>query len=181
MKLHGKERIEALLNTHFAVGGVPTTEAMRQEIRRLSRVLRAGEGNPYAGKKHFEATCVKCHTLFGRGGKLGPDLTAYKRDDTDTMLLSIVNPSADIREGFETYLVATKDDRIVNGFLADQDGRVVVLRGTDGQNIMLPRDEIRAMKVTGRSLMPERLLSGMSEQQVRDLFAYLRQGQPIGR
>lgn len=181
MKLHGKEKIEALLKKHFAAGGAPTTEAMRREIGRLAGVLRGGDGSPYAGKKLFEATCVKCHTLFSRGGKIGPDLTAYKRDDIDTMLLNIVNPSAEIREGFETYLIATTDGRIMDGFLVDQDRQIVVLRGTDGQNITLPRDQIRAMKATGRSLMPERLLGAMSDRQVRDLFAYLRQGQPIGR
>ena len=35
------------------------------------------------------------------------------------------------------------------------------------------------MKSAGMSLMPEGLLSAMSEQQVRDLFAYLRSAQPL--
>jgi hypothetical protein len=33
----------------------------------------------------------------------------------------------------------------------------------------------------GRSLMPEGLLEGLSDQQLRDLFAYLRISQPITR
>jgi hypothetical protein len=35
------------------------------------------------------------------------------------------------------------------------------------------------MNVTGISLMPEGLLQGLSDQEVRDLFAYLRSGQPL--
>jgi hypothetical protein len=35
------------------------------------------------------------------------------------------------------------------------------------------------MSVSGISLMPEGSLDGMSDQEVRDLFAYLRSGQPL--
>ena len=71
------------------------------------------------------------------------------------------------------------DGRVLSGFLADQDKQVVVLRGADGQNITLERDEIEEMKAVSQSLMPEELLKGMSEQQARDLFAYLRIAQPL--
>jgi putative heme-binding domain-containing protein len=95
------------------------------------------------------------------------------------MLLNIVNPSAEIREGYETYLVTTKDGRTLSGFLADKDNRVVVLRGLDGVNQVLPQDEIKEMKSTGVSLMPQGLLAALSDQQLRDLFAYLQSSQPL--
>ena len=70
-----------------------------QEIDRVAQVIRGGQGSPYPGKKLFAEQCGKCHKLFGKGGSIGPDLTSYKRDDLDNMLLHIVNPSAEIREG----------------------------------------------------------------------------------
>ena len=97
------------------------------------------------------------------------------------MLLSIVNPSAEIREGYENYVVTTRDGRTLSGFLADKDNHVVVLRGIDGENITLPQDQLREMNPAGLSLMPEGLLDGLNEQQVRDLFAYLRSNQPLVR
>ena len=45
--------------------------------------------------------------------------------------------------------------------------------------MILPQDQIVDMKPTGVSLMPVGLLSGLTEQQVRDLFAYLRSTQPL--
>ena len=39
------------------------------------------------------------------------------------MLLSIVNPSAEIREGYQYYLVQTTDDRVLSGFFVDRDRR----------------------------------------------------------
>jgi putative heme-binding domain-containing protein len=156
-----------------------TTAQMRERIDKLQDVLQAGAGTPYAGKKLFQASCAKCHKLFGDGGQIGPDLTAFKRDDLANMLTNIVNPSAEIREGFETYQAVTDDGRVVTGFLVDRDPQVVVLRGADGQNISLPQGEIEELVVQRKSLMPEGQLETLSEQQIRDLFAYLRSTQPL--
>jgi len=176
---HDDRELAALIRKHFGEIGGATTEQMRQDIDRYAAIVAAAAGNPYTGKKLFAANCGKCHVLFGEGGRIGPELTAYKRDDLKTMLLNVVNPSAEIREGFENYLVVTADGRALNGFLADQDAKVVVLRGLDGQNTTLPRDEIEVMKPVPRSLMPEGALKDFSPQQVRDLFAYLRATQPL--
>ena len=79
---------------------------LHARIDRLAAVIREGSGIPKPGKKIFDQQCARCHTLFGQGGKLGPDLTTYRRDDLDAMLLNIVNPSAEIREGFAGSIVA---------------------------------------------------------------------------
>ena len=117
--------------------------------------------------------------MYGRGGEIGPDLTVYQRSDLPNLLLNIVNPNAEIREGYESFLVETKDGRSLTGFRADQDATVVVLHTPDGQTVPLPRAEIASMEPAGASLMPEGLLSNLSDQQVRDLFAYLRSTQPL--
>jgi putative heme-binding domain-containing protein len=95
------------------------------------------------------------------------------------MLVNVVNPSAQIREGFENYVVLTTDGRALTGFIADQDARVVVLRGADGQTTVIPRTDIEEMSASPKSLMPEGVLKDFSEQQIRDLFAYLRSTQPL--
>src|SRR4029079_3182504 len=137
------------------------------------------KGHPSGGHQLYNQTCGKCHLLFGKGGKIGPDLTSYKRDDLRGMLLNVVNPSAEIREGFENYVVRTTDGRTLTGFIADQDTNVVILRGADGQNISLSREEIEDLRATKVSLMPEGQLKALTDQQIRDLFAYLRSTQPL--
>jgi putative heme-binding domain-containing protein len=77
--------------------------------------------------------------------------------------------------------VVTDDGRVLTGFLADQDNRVIVLRGVDGQSITIERDSIEDMVRQKKSLMPEGLLDKLDVQQVRDLFAYLRGSQPLNR
>lgn len=173
------EHIAALLKKHWGNIEGATTAEMQQEIARLDGVLRGGTGSPYAGKKLFNDSCAKCHILFGKGGQVGPDLTTFKRDDVSNMLVHIVNPSAEIREGYETILITTTDGRVLTGVLVEKDNQVVVLRGADGQNVTVRKSQIDEMGAQKKSLMPEGLLKDLKEQQVRDLFAYLRSTQPL--
>jgi putative heme-binding domain-containing protein len=159
----------------------PVAVASREKFEEVRAVLAKAPGNPYDGEATFMARCAACHQLFHKGGKIGPNLTAYQREDLGTMLTSILAPNAEIREGYENFVVATKDGRTLGGFVADKDANIVVLRGLDGQDIALPRSQITEMKSAGRSLMPEGLLEGLNEQQLRDFFAYLRIPQPITR
>jgi putative membrane-bound dehydrogenase-like protein len=180
IKLFPEHDIPARAEKLWGSAGRPTSAEMTQKIQHLAGVVREGTGgDPYAGRSVFLASCGACHLLHGQGGAVGPDLTKFKRDDLDALLLNIVNPNAEIREGYESFLISTRDGRLVTGFLVEQDPQVVVLRGLDGQNITLTRAEVQEMKAAGVSLMPEGLLDALDEKQVRDLFAYLRITQPL--
>ena len=176
---HRDKRIAALVRKHWKHLDGASTAEMQRQIVRLGGVLATGSGVPLAGRALFNKTCAKCHMLFGQGGRIGPDLTSYKRDDLRNIVANVVNPSASIREGFESYLILTEDGRTVSGFLFDQDNRVVVIRGVDGQNVTIPRDQIEEMIRQKKSLMPEGLLKNLTDKQIRDLFAYLRISQPL--
>jgi putative heme-binding domain-containing protein len=158
----------------------PTTPAdLRARIYRLAGVINAGSGVPKPGRQIFDRQCARCHALFSTGGKVGPDLTTYRRDDLENILLNVVNPSAEIREGYTTYIVAMTDGRILSGIVVEEDKNVVVLRGGDGREAALARADIDTMRPSRTSIMPEGLLNELSDQQVRDLFAYLRSTQPL--
>jgi putative heme-binding domain-containing protein len=179
-RLQGRrdERLAPLVRKHFAdLRPAPKAELQAQVDRAIATV-RDGVGDAKAGERIFGSSCMGCHTLFGKGGKVGPDLTAYKRDDLDTMLASLINPSGEIREGYANYTIATLDGRTLGGLLVDQDTRIVVLRNAEGRDVVLRRDEIEEMKASPVSLMPEGLLNGMADRDLRDLFAYLRGTQP---
>lgn len=179
MTLHDDKRIAALITKHWKNVRGATSAEMAKRIAGYRQTLAAGTADPYKGKILFKQKCAKCHILFGQGGRIGPDLTSYKRDDTTRILINVVNPSAEIREGFETNIVVTEDGRTVTGFLFDSDNRVVIIRGADGRNITIPRDKVDIMRKQKKSLMPEGLLKDLTPQQVRDLFAYVRSSQPL--
>lgn len=177
--LHDEPRIHELIARHWGNITGATTEEMQKEVERLIAVIESASGNPKKGKVLYRENCGKCHTLFNEGGKIGPDLTSFRRDNLQRVMLNVINPSLEIREGFENYIIITEDGRVVNGFLADQDNQVVVLRGVDGQNLIFRRNEIEDMRAIPRSVMPEGTVSKLTHEQLRDLFAYLRSSQPV--
>ena len=182
MRAHRDERVAGLIGKLFpSAPPAATAPDWNRRIADIEAVLRGGSGNPYAGEAAFNARCASCHKLFFKGGKVGPDLTYYQRDNLGTMLISIVNPNAEIREGFEYNLLETKDGRSLSGFLVERDSQVVVLRGLEGEDIALRQSDVKELRPVGRSLMPEGLLDGLSDRELRDFFAYLRISQPITR
>lgn len=155
--------------------------ALREEAERIRGALAQGSGSPYAGEPIFLERCAGCHQLFHKGGRVGPNLTAYQRDDLNTLLPSLLDPSAEIREGYRNFLATLKDGRILTGIVVDQTTQRVVFRGADGVDVAVEQAEIQELTPATASLMPDGLLEGLSEQQLRDFFAYLRIPQPISR
>ena len=170
-----------LAREHLGGGEDLDREDVRRRIARLRSILADGTGNPYAGEAAYAQRCGSCHKLFHKGGDGGPDLTAYQRGDLGTLLVGIVDPDAEIREGFEYVTLLTREGRTLSGFLTDQDTQVVVLRGMAGEDIRVERRQVESIEPMGRSFMPARLLDGLSDQELRDFFAYLRISQPISR
>lgn len=180
MMLHKDKRIAELVTKHWGdVTRGATTAEMKADADRIIGSVAAGTGDPHSGKKLFVARCGACHVLHATGGTVGPDLTPFKRDDVAHLVLHIVNPSAEIREGFENQVIVTESGRTLSGVLVEKDARLIVLKTAEGQKVAVPVSDVAEMAVSGKSLMPENLLEGLGEQDVRDLFAYLRSSQPL--
>ena len=149
------------------------------EIDRIKSVLSVPGGDALRGYRHYQQRCAACHTLFDQGGLVGPDLTSYQRDDSESLLLSIVHPSAEIRAGYEMTTIETKDGRSLTGFLSRNDDQLVGIRTVGGNEIVLRHEQITQLEMQENSLMPEGLLAGLNEAALRDLFNYLRSPQPL--
>jgi putative heme-binding domain-containing protein len=148
---------------------------MESHIEALEQVVRQGDGAPLEGRKLFfgKATCGKCHRLFHEGGEIGPDLTPYNRTDLSRLLLTLVNPSAEVREGFEVFTVLTDDGLALSGFKVEETDQLVALRTIDGQTHTIPKSQIEDISPNTTSLMPDGLLNNLSDEEIRDLFAFL--------
>lgn len=149
-----------------------------KEIQRVKAVLAASEGVPKKGQPIYEQRCAACHTLWNKGGKAGPDLTSYQRTDLDMLLLAMIAPSAEIREGFATTIIETKDGATLAGFISDQAGDTVALRDAAGQTHTLSKERIAKQTPLPTSLMPEGLLTGLTDEELRDFLAYIRSTTP---
>jgi putative heme-binding domain-containing protein len=169
------ERVNALVRKHWGEIRSGTPEEKLAEIRRLSNDLRAAEGNLAAGHELFKKHCATCHQMFGEGNKIGPDLTTANRKDRDYLLVSMVDPSAQIRKEFMSYVVTTVDGLIVTGLMADQTPTHITLVGAKNERTTIARSDIDSIKESTTSLMPEKQLEPFKPQEIRDLFRFLQQ------
>ncbi len=151
-----------------------TSREKRGRILAVSQVLAQGAGDPLRGKPLAVKHCLNCHQLFGQGEKIGPDLTAADRKNLDVLLQNVVDPSAIIREGYQQYVVTTTDGRIYSGLLAESTPDKVTVLDARGLRTPLARREVESVTRAESSLMPEGILDTLSDQEIRDLFAYLR-------
>ena len=172
MALHGDAALDAQVSRLWATTRRDTPAEKLASVGRWRAVLAEGAGDAAKGKPVFAAACGTCHALHGEGTRIGPDLTGYDRKDLDFLLQSIVDPSAAIRPEFAAYVVETSDGRMLNGPVVASGPETVTVE--DGQaRFTVARSQIRRMKESPVSRMPEGLLDGLSPQQVRDLFAHL--------
>jgi putative membrane-bound dehydrogenase-like protein len=125
-----------------------------------------------AGRVVFESICATCHTLYGHGGQIGPDLTGSGRANLDYLLENIVDPGAVVNADYRLHILTLKDGRVLNGMVAAKTDRTLTLK-TLTEPVTVERAEIVKQEEVAQSMMPEGLLLAFSETQVRDLIAYL--------
>jgi putative heme-binding domain-containing protein len=145
-----------------------------KEIERFKKLVAAkGYGDTRRGRAVYARVCQQCHTLFGEGGKVGPDITGSNRPDLEYVLQNAIDPNAVIPNDYRTWNVETKDDRSITGIVTRQDDNAVTVV-TANETIVLPRGDVKSMSQSELSMMPEGLLQALTEDEVRDLLAYLK-------
>jgi len=86
---------------------------------------------------------------------------------------SVLWPNRQVKEGYSTTAVLTKNDQIVQGFHASEDKQTLILRDpARDELIRIPIADIRARKEIG-SVMPEGLTNGLTREELRDLIRFL--------
>jgi putative membrane-bound dehydrogenase-like protein len=124
------------------------------------------------GRAVFAKTCQQCHTLFGVGDKVGPELTGSNRANLDYLLSNVLDPSALIAKDYMPITIVTDDGRVITGLVMREDPGSLTIR-TANESLVVPRDEIDEMEPSTKSMMPDDLFKPLSEQDVRALVAYL--------
>jgi putative heme-binding domain-containing protein len=124
------------------------------------------------GRAVFAKTCAQCHTLFGEGGKVGPDLTGSNRANLEYVLSNVLEPSAVMAKEYQTSTVTLADGRVITGIIKAQDKQTVTVQ-TPNELLTYPRSDIDDIQTAAISMMPVELLKPLSEDDVRALVAYL--------
>jgi putative heme-binding domain-containing protein len=137
-------------------------------------------GNAAAGRRVFfranSAGCYKCHTVNGRGGNIGPDLTNIARTaDRRKLAESILEPSKEIAPQFTLWSFVMDDGKVHHGvILGDtRDGKRQRIGTPEGRLVDLSLTRIELRTPQQKSVMPENLIDRLTATEFRDLLAFL--------
>jgi len=144
------------------------------------RHLGKRQGDPEAGRRIFfhskVALCGTCHRHSGRGVVLGPDLsTVADRGDPEWLLTAILQPSRDVAPQFFPWSIETRDGGEFVGIPLRKGGRSgkEFFRDPRGRERAIAKRDIVGRRELKTSLMPEGLLMSLTDQEIRDLLAFL--------
>ena len=172
--------------------GVPGTEMpafgarnTEENIWRMVAFLRTFEaapdervdGDPARGAEVFwdRAGCGGCHKVGRRGGSFGPDLTRIGRSRSVQHLRdSLLDPGKDLPAGYFVVKVVTRDGRTISGIGSGIDDFSAQLRDASGRLHSFLREEAESIEREFTSLMPSSYGDSLSDQQQRDVLAYMQ-------
>ena len=91
----------------------------------------------------------------------------------NSILESLLNPSKDIKQGYETVILTQKDGEILSGTLYRKTNNATLLKVANGDVLEIPASEIEKIDVSPVSLMPAGLTASLHRDELRDLLTYL--------
>ncbi|MCM8534574.1 MAG: FG-GAP-like repeat-containing protein [Lentisphaeraceae bacterium] len=125
------------------------------------------------GRQVYQRSCAACHELFGKGGHVGPELTASNRKDLDYILQNVVDPNSVIGRDYQLNVLKLKDGRILSGMIKEENDQTLTLQ-MPGSKTLVVKENIKSRQVLESSMMPAGLFQTIQDSEVRDLVAYLQ-------
>ena len=155
-----------------SVGTAMTAEEKQQLLQEA-----IATGNPSRGWTIFrrpQLLCAACHRVRDIGGLIGPELTTIGTFMTPAAILeAVVNPNADIKQNYETYIVTKTSGEVISGILHRKTGSAILLKQTSGDVLTIPLNEIAKQEISANSLMPAGLTASLHKDELRDLLGFM--------
>jgi putative membrane-bound dehydrogenase-like protein len=131
-----------------------------------------------AGRAVYNKVCAQCHTLYGVGGKVGPEITGANRADANYLLENVFDPSAVIPKEYAATKLDLTDGRSLIGIVKEENARTLTLVMAT-ESLTIPVKDIDKRTPSELSMMPDDLTKPLNETQLKNLFAYLKHTQQV--
>ncbi len=143
-------------------------------------ILAKRTGNADNGRKIMaaslkgEAQCLKCHTVRGVGGQVGPDLSMIgKKASRENLIESILQPSKAIADQYLQWRIETKKGFDIQGLIIEETPDSLLLRDANAKDYKIPKSDIDTRTKSAVSIMPENVVSALTEDELIDVAEYM--------
>jgi quinoprotein glucose dehydrogenase len=133
-------------------------------------------GDRRSGERYFARNetgqCIRCHTLDGTKGPVGPDLSNIGSIlDRKQLLKALIEPSARLAPGYGTIKLTLKDGQEIIGILEKDGAKEIVLRTSEAEPLRIATARV-AQRENFPSSMPV-MNEKMSRHELRNMIEYL--------
>ncbi len=125
------------------------------------------------GRRIYMTSCGTCHTLFGEGIALGPDLTGSNRGDLGYVLENVLSPSAVVGKDYLLNIFTMKDGSVISGMIKEHTDEYFKVSMPGGSVVDVRTADVADRQEMAQSLMPPGLFDTMPVDQVAHLVKYL--------
>jgi putative heme-binding domain-containing protein len=139
--------------------------------------LVARRGDPAKGTQVFRrpaVNCIGCHLVRGEGVRLGSDLSDIAlRMDRESLWENILDPSAVVTKGYETWQIILNNEDEYVGVLVVETATDLSLRDAKNNLTVIKKSDLKIRRQLQVSIMPTGLQQGMTVEDMADLIEYL--------
>lgn len=175
-----KEKLAAIKpkdwETRFSklTANLPPEDAVRDKLimeRRLGFV--GAKTDAGKGAELFNVTCAVCHQVKGKGGLVGPQLDGIGNRGAERIFEDVLDPSRNVDHAFRAHTIVMKDGEVTTGLPRREEGETLVIANAGGQEVSIPKKDIKERKESANSLMPDNFGEALTPEQLYDLIAFL--------
>lgn len=187
-------QLASIISNGVPETGMPAFHSLNErQVHAVVDYLRSLQGKGQArtlpgdakrGKEIFfgKGDCASCHTISGKGGFLGPDLSDHAADaSAKTLREEIIRSPRIPPMGYRTARLTTANGDHLEGLVRNEDNFSVQLQTKDGSFHFLKKAELQSVEYLKISLMPENYGERLSDGELRDLVSYLMVTAPAGK
>lgn len=118
--------------------------------------------------------CVRCHSINGEGGTVGPELSDIGNKLTrEQILQAMIEPSARLSPGYGSVKVTLKDGQIITGILMEESKDELIIKTSDAEPVEVSLSRIGKRENMASAMPP--MGTVMSRREVRNMVEFLSQ------
>jgi len=154
--------------------GLPSEDEGLAELIKERRETFAAEGSSHeVGAELFRKNCSICHQVAGQGKKVGPNLDGIGNRGLDRLVEDVLAPNRNVDVAFRSTTIVTVEGKVISGLVKRTEGEQLILVDNKGQELAVAKKQIDEQFPSAISPMPANFGESLTEQNFREIMAYL--------